>query len=165
MDTLEAIRTRRSVRKYTGEPITRQDLETIVDAGRLAPSGFNRQPWEFVVVTEDTMIERLATPVARWMEESGAIISVVMDTTSEFWLEDASAAIENMLLAGTALGYGTCWVEGDALRCEEALKELLGVPVSKRLIALIPVGVPLEWPSVEKKSLEDVLYWERYGAK
>jgi nitroreductase len=59
MDALEAIRKRRSVRDYTGEPIPRGDLETIVDAGRLAASGHNKQPWDFVVVTERDMIEQL----------------------------------------------------------------------------------------------------------
>ena len=72
MDALEAIRKRRSVRKYTGDPIPRQDLETIVDAGRLAPTGGNRQPWEFVVVTGREMIDQLKV-AAQWMDKAGAI--------------------------------------------------------------------------------------------
>jgi nitroreductase len=162
MDALEAIRKRRSVRKYTGDSIPRQDLETIVDAARLAPSGHNRQPWEFIVITDRAMITQLAM-VARWMNKSGATIAVVMDPTSKYWLEDASAAIENMLIASTALGHGSCWVEGESLIHEEHLKNLLNIPAERRLIALITVGVPLEWPTIEKKPLEAVLHWEMYS--
>jgi nitroreductase len=67
-----------------------------------------------------------------------------------------------MLLAATALGYGTCWMEGFTLRNEEHFKELLGVPADKRLLTIIPVGVAAEAPVKEKRSLEDVLHWERF---
>jgi len=164
MDALEAIRKRRSVRAYTGETIPREDLETIVDAGRLAATGGNRQPWEFIVVTDRDMIEQLKV-AALWMDKAGAIIAVVMDESSRWWLEDGSAAIENMLLAATALGYGSCWLEGWTLRHEDEFKALLDVPKDKRLLTLIPLGVPLEWPAKEKKSLAEVLYWEKYGQK
>ena len=76
--------------------------------------------------------------------------------------EDGAAAIENMLLAGTALGYGTCWVEGDALPREEQFKTLLGVPPRKRVMALIPIGVAAETPSPEKRPLDQVIHWEKY---
>ena len=161
MDALEAIRRRRSVREYTGDPIPREDLETIVDAGRLAATGNNKQPWDFVVVTEREMIDKLKV-AARWMEKAGAIIAVVMDPSSRWWLEDGSAAVENMLIASTALGYGSCWLEGNTLPREEEFKELLGVPKEKRLLTLVPIGVPTEWPTRDKKSLADVIHWERY---
>jgi nitroreductase len=161
MDALEAIRRRRSVREYTGDPIPREDLETIVDAGRLAATGNNKQPWDFVVVTEREMIDELKV-ASRWMEKAGAIIAVVMDSSSRWWLEDGSAAVENMLIASTALGYGSCWLEGYTLPREEEFKALLGVPEEKRLLTLVPIGVPTEWPTKDKKSLEDVIHWERY---
>jgi nitroreductase len=161
MEALEAIRKRRSIRRYTGEPIPREDLETIVDAGRLAASGNNRQPWDFIVVTEREMIERLKV-ASWWMEKAGAIIALVLDPSSRWWLEDGSAAVENMLIAATALGYGSCWLEGYTLPREDEFKGLLGVPEEKRLLTLVPVGVPAEAPAPEKKSLEQVLHWERY---
>ena len=164
MEALEAIRRRRSVRKYTGEPVPRSHLEDIVDAGRLAATGGNRQPWEFVVVTDTAMIDKLKV-AAQWMDRAGAIIAVVMDESSRWWLEDGSAAIENMLLAGTALGYGSCWLEGWTLRLEDDLKSILDVPTDKRLLTLIPFGVPVEWPTKEKKPLDEVLYWQKYGGK
>ena len=161
MDTLETIRKRRSIRKYTGEAIPKPDLETIVDAGRLAATGSNRQPWDFIVVTDPTMIAEFKAAGA-WMKKAGAVIAVVLDPVSRWWVEDGSAAIENMLLASTALGYGACWVEGNALPLEEQFKTLLGVPAEKRLMALIPIGVPAEKPTQEKKPLEKVLHWEKY---
>jgi nitroreductase len=161
MEALEAIRRRRSVRKFTGEIIPREDLEKIVDAGRLAASGSNRQPWEFIVVTDKEMIARL-TIVGKWMEKAAAIIAVVVDPFSRWWVEDGSAAIENMLIASTALGYGSCWVEGDSLPREEEFKTLLFVPKGKRLLSLVPIGVPEEWPTIEKRPLESVLHWQVY---
>ena len=161
MDTLEAIRTRRSIRRYTDDVIPKADLEIIVDAGRLAATGSNRQPWDFVVVTDRKMIERFKVSGA-WIAKAGAVIVVVMDPVSRWWVEDGAAAIENMLLAGTALGYGACWVEGDALPREALFKTLLGVPTEKRVMALIPIGVAAEMPAPEKKPLEQVLHWEKY---
>jgi nitroreductase len=164
MDALDAIQRRRSVRTYTGAPIPRSDLERIVDAGRLAASGSNRQPWEFIVITDHAMIDRL-TVAARWMEKAGAIIAVVMDPSSRWWVEDGAAAVENMLLASTALGYGSCWLEGYTLPHEEEFKTFLGIPPGKRLLTLVPLGVPTEWPTKEKKALAEVLHWERYPGK
>jgi nitroreductase len=161
MDALEAIRKRRSVRKYTGDPIPREDLEKIVDAGRLAATGSNQQPWDFVVVTDREMIDQLKV-AAGWMDKAGAIVAVVMDPSSRWWVEDGAAAVENMLIASTALGYGSCWLEGYTLPREEEFKELLGIPEKKRLLTLVPIGVPAEWPTREKKALEEVLHLERY---
>ncbi|MBI5030890.1 MAG: nitroreductase family protein [Chloroflexi bacterium] len=162
MDALEAIRKRRSVRQYTGDPIPRQDLETIVDAGRLAATGSNRRPWDFIVVTDRALIDELKK-AAEWMDKAGAIIAVVLDPSSRWWVEDGSAAIENMLIAATALGYGSCWLEGYTLPCEQEFKLLLGVPKEKRLLTLVPIGVPVEWPQIEKKKLSKVIHWEKYA--
>jgi len=161
MDALEAIRKRRSIRQYTGDAIPRQDLETIVDAGRLAASGSNQQPWDFIVVTNWDTIDQLKV-ASNWMDKAGAIIAVVMDPSSRWWLEDGAAAVENMLIACTALGYGACWLEGYTLPREEEFKAVLGVPEDRRLLTLIPVGVPAEAPTRQKKTLEQVLHWERY---
>ena len=161
MDALEAIRKRKSVRKYTGDPIPREDLEKIVDAGRLAATGSNQQPWDFVVVTDREMIDQLKV-AAGWMDKAGAIVAVVMDPSSRWWVEDGAAAVENMLIASTALGYGSCWLEGYTLPREEEFKTLLGIPKDRRLLTLVPIGVPVEWPTREKKALEEVVHWERW---
>ncbi len=161
MDALEAIRKRRSVRAYTGDPVPRADLETIVDAGRLAATGHNRQPWDFIVITDAAMVDQL-TVVASWVAQAGAIIVLVVDPSAEYWLQDAAAAVENMLIAATALGYGSCWLEGSTRRHEAELKVLLHVPEAKRLLTLVPIGVPVGWPTHKKRSLEEVIHWETY---
>ena len=161
MDALEAIRKRRSIRRYIDDAIPKADLETIVDAGRLAATGSNQQPWDFVVVTDRAMIAQFKISGA-WIASAGAVIVVVMDPRSRWWVEDGAAAIENMLLASTALGYGSCWVEGDVLLREEQFKILLDVPAEKRVMALIPIGVAAESPAPEKKQLEQVLHWEKF---
>jgi nitroreductase len=162
MDALEAIRRRRSVREFTGEPVLREHLEQIIDAGRMAATGYNHQPWDFIVITRQETINQLKT-AATWMEKAGAVIAVVLDPTAQYWLEDGSAAVENMLIAATALGYGSCWLEGYTQPNEETFKTLLNVPKAKRLLTLIPIGVPAEWPQKEKKPLNEVLHWETFA--
>ena len=160
MDTFDAIKKRRSVRHYTGDPVPKSDLEKIVDAGRLAATGSNKQPWNFIIVTQKDVIKQLSK-AGEWSAKAGAMIVVVMDPLSKYWLEDGSAAIENMLLAATALGYGSCWLEGNALPHEAEFKSLLNIPEQLKLLTLIPIGIPAKWPeSVPKKSLDQVLHWE-----
>ena len=164
MDALEAMRTRRSVRTLEPVEIPREHLEAIVDAGRLAPSGRNAQPWEFIVITERETIARLAA-VQGLVGQASAVVTIVADEKgSRYWLEDASAAAENMLLAIHALGYGSRWIEGTLLPKEAQAKEVLGVPVEKRLVIMLPIGKPV-YPDEpkQKKPLDEVLHWERYG--
>lgn len=166
MDVLEAIRTRRSVKALEPVEIPREHLRTIVDAGRLAPSGRNAQPWEFIVVTDPSTIATLGE-VQPLVGQGSAVVAIVADErASRYWLEDASAAAENMLLAIHALGYGSRWIEGTLLPKEAWAKEVLGVPAEKRLVIMLPIGKAVfdEKPK-EKKPLEEVLYWERYGQK
>jgi nitroreductase len=161
VDTLETIRKRRSVRRFTNDIISREDLEKIVDAGRLAATGSNRQPWDFVVVTDKAMIEQFARSGA-WIAKAAAVIVVVMDPDSRWWVEDGAAAIENILLASTALGYGACWVEGDAMPHEEYYRTILEIPAEKRVMALLPIGIAAETPAPSKKPLEQIIHWEKY---
>jgi nitroreductase len=161
MDALTAIKNRRSIRQFTDEVIPKADLEKIVDAGRLAATGSNRQPWDFIVVTDKAVIEQLAISGA-WIANAAAAIVVVMDPGSRWWVEDGAAAIENMLLASTALGYGACWVEGDVLPHESFFKARLGIPPGKNVLAMLPIGVAAETPSPAKKPLNEVLHWEKY---
>jgi nitroreductase len=82
----------------------------------------------------------------------------------EFYVQDASAAMENMLLAAAALGYGSCWIEGALRRCEEQLRDILKVPEDLRVWSLLPVGTPDETPSrPEKSDFADVVHVNRYG--
>lgn len=163
MDFFDAVMKRRSIRAYTGDRIPHKDLLKIIEAGRLAASGYNRQAWTFVVITETETIDQISQWMNPWIAKAGAVIAMVMDPTAPFWLQDGSAATENILLAAAALGYGACWLEGSTQRVEEELKQLLGVPAAFRIQTLITVGVPAEYPKREKKSLEEVVRWERFS--
>lgn len=162
MDIFEAIHTRRSIRKFNGSVIPHEDLEKIVDAGRLAASGNNRQPWIFIVITDPETRARLCIPSDHWSNQAGAYIAVVMDPESRWWVEDGAAAVQNMLLACHGLGYGACWIEGYTLRNEELFKQILGIPDNLRLFTLLPVGKADDMPTKEKKSLEEVIRWEHF---
>jgi nitroreductase len=161
MDAIEVIRRRRSVRIFTGDPIPREDLQIIVDAGRLAATGSNLQPSEFVVVTKPEAINHF-TYGADWIAKAAAIVVIVSNPGSRWWVEDGSAAAQNMLIAATALGYGSCWFQGLIETREQAYKDYLGVPDHLRIFTLVVIGVPGESPSKTKKTLEQVLHWERF---
>ena len=164
MDFFEVVKKRRSIRSYTGEKIPRSDLIKIIDAGRYAPSGFNRQGWYFIAITEKSMVESIAELTSSWVANTGAMIAVVMDPELPFLVHDASAATENILLAATALGYGSCWIEGTTRRVDRELKHLLLIPDLMQLQTIITLGVPTNWPQGEKKPLDEVLRWETYSS-
>ncbi len=167
MDTMTAIMQRRSVRKYQPMPVRERDLEAILEAGRQAPSAANRQPWHFVVVLDEEQRRRVAEACAgqMWMAEAGAIIAGVgKPTASEKWYPvDVAIAMQNMILAATALGYGTCWIGAfDQAR----VKEVLGVPEEMEVVALTPLGVPADRPEPRpRQPLEEFASRDRYGNK
>lgn len=164
MDFFEVVKKRRTVRAYSGEIVSKEDLIQIIDAGRLAPSGFNRQGWRFIAITEKPMIEKISALTSGWAAQSGAMIAVVMDPEIPFLVHDASAATENILLAATALGYGSCWLEGTTRRVDKEIKHLLSIPEIMALQTIITLGKPVEWPERDKKSLDEVLCWEKFSA-
>lgn len=161
MDAIEAIRNRRSIRKFTGQPIAKEDLEVIVDAGRLAATGSNFQPWDFVVITEKESIAHFSGG-AEWVVDAGALIVVVLNPQTKWAVEDSAAATQNMLIAITALGYGGCWLEGTVGTREQDFKHYLNIPDDRRIFTLVAIGVPDEEPVKEKRSLDQVLHWEKF---
>lgn len=164
MDVFEAIRSRASVRAFQPGEIPEADLVRVVDAGRRAPSGRNRQPCEFVVVRAAPLLERLGSIQDCLGQASAAIAVVVDEQASVYWKEDAAAAIENMLLAAVALGYGALWVEGYVLQHEDRAREILGVPASRRVLAIVPLGKPQHPPrQAPKKPLAAVAFLDRFG--
>ncbi len=167
MDALEALKTRRSVRKYEHRPVPRELLEEIVACGRMAATARNVQPWAFVVATEPARLKALAEATGvngPFIADAGACVVVLCEET-KYFLEDGSAAVQNLLVAACARGLGTCWIAGDKKPYAEAVRALAGAPASHRLIALVSVGWPAEQPHPPKKPLVDVLPWERFGGR
>ncbi|HIE52906.1 MAG TPA: nitroreductase family protein [Armatimonadetes bacterium] len=163
MDALEALKTRRSVRVYKEEPVAREILEDLVDCARLAPTARNEQPWEFVLITEEEMRRKIAnlTDFGKHIAHAPVCIAVLCRPT-KYYLEDGSAATENILLAAWAHGLGTCWVAGDKKPYASEVVRLLGAPRDYKLVSLIALGYPAEQPFTPKRPLEEVLHWERY---
>lgn len=164
MDALNAIRKRCSIRRYEPRPLTRKQIEKVIDAGRLAPTAWAKQPWEFIIVTDLEMKTKIAdmTDYGKFIKKAPACIAVFCEDT-QFYLEDGCAATENILIAATALGLGTCWVAGDKKNYADSVREILGAPPSHKLVALIPIGYS-EWTPgpKRKRALRSVLHWERY---
>ena len=166
MDLFDVIAKRASVRAFVPVKVPEADLVKIADAGRRAPSGGNRQPLNFIIIQQAETLRALEKVQACFATASAAVAIVADPAASRWWLEDAAAASENMLLALTALGYSSVWVEGTLLKEEDHAKKVLGVPAPKRLIILLPIGkAPQETPQADKKPLEEVLWRERYGKK
>ncbi len=165
MDTLTAIQTRYSTRQYLPDrPVPREVIEQIIDAGQRAPTARNVQPWDFVVVTDRALRQRIAelAEFGRFIAQAPACI-VVLCKETKYYLEDGCAAVENILLAATALGVQSCWVAGDKKPYAPQIAQMVGAPETHKLIALIPIGyaaVPGRQPP--RRKLSQVLHWERF---
>jgi len=170
MDTIEAILKRRSVRRYKPDPIPEEDLRKILECGRQAPSAGNRQPWHFIVTRDPELKRKLAEACngQTWMADADVILTGVgipsasRGSTGRLWYPvDVAIAMQNMILAATSLGYGTCWIGAfDGAK----VKELLGIPEDMEVVALAPIGVPAESPGPRpRKSPAEVFSKERYG--
>ncbi|MFH2110648.1 MAG: nitroreductase family protein [Candidatus Bathyarchaeota archaeon] len=169
MNVFEAIKTRKSVRKYKPQPIPEDHLKQIMTAAQLAPSAGNKQPWRFILVQDPDTKKKLGT-IARnqtWISDAGVIVAALaMDKKSpevyERWAErDVMTAVEHMVLAAWELGYGTCWIGAFN---EDQVKELLNVPKEMTVINLLPIGVPDQTPEPRgRKNLEELFHLDRYG--
>lgn len=166
MDALEILKTRRSIRAYKDKPISKDILEKIVDAGRFAPTARNVQPWEFIAITKTDTLKKIADLAenARFLAQAKAGIAVFCSDT-KYYLEDGCAATQNILLAATALGIGSCWVAGDKKPYCNQVNSLLNVPIAFRLVSLIALGYPESekvFTVVERRNLKEVIHWEKF---
>ena len=114
MDTIKAIRDRRSIRKYKPDDVEEEDLQIILQAGRWAPSASNKQPWHFIIIRNPEMRKKLADihNYGRFMKESSVVIVALGDPAKHprYHLADPHQAVQNMLLAAHSLGLSTCWM-------------------------------------------------------
>jgi nitroreductase len=154
MDVTKAILSRRSIRKYTEEPVSGDDIEALLTAAMHAPSAVNEQPWHFVIIQDRKTLEAISrlSPTAPMVKYAPLAIAVCADRNLEkfpgLWALDCSAATENILLAATARGLGAVWTAvypfDDRVN---GIKKLLKMPDDVVPLCIIPVGRPAETPA------------------
>lgn len=169
MDALEAIRSRRSIRKYLPRPVPDELIRTVLAAAMNAPSAANRQPWHFLVLTDRPLLERIPAinPHADMAKDAPAAILVCGDTTLElapgYAVVDCAAAVENLLLAAHAVGLGAVWT-GIWPREERmaGFRQLFGLPEHLVPHSLVPLGYPAEYPGIESRYRDDRVHYNRW---
>jgi len=165
MDTLTCIRTRREIRDYLDKPIEEKHLQQILEAGRLAPSSKNSQPWHFVVIRNKDTLKKISdlTPTGQHIAQAPLAIAVLMDGAKLPEI-DGSRAMQNMVLAAWSLGIGSCWVTNFY---EDGVKELLEAPQRMKLVTVMPFGYPIE-PRTNRrkirKPMDEILHYETFAA-
>ena len=170
----EALAGRRSIRRYTGDPVSEGTLQKLLDAARIAPSWSNKQCWSFIVVREQSRKEKLAASMPDENPCKGAIAGVPVVIVlcadpaasgrpdgKEYYLLDAGLAMQQLMLAAHAEGLGSCWV---AWFDEAVAREACRVPEPYRIVAFTPLGVPARQPKPRpRKNLEEIVFSEEWG--
>ncbi len=175
-DFFKVLQKRRSIRRYKPYDIPNSDIEKILQAARIAPSTNNSQSWRFIVVRDAATIQLLAQPSQqRFIANANAIIVVLGERQSSccpgnqarWHLQDPMIATEHLVLAATALGYGTCWIatyESRTVEFIQQVKTQLAIPDNTDIVALVALGVPDEHPSARpRKALTDIAFDGKYG--
>jgi len=170
---LEAIFQRRSIRKYTDQPVEMEKLDLLLQAGMSAPSAMNCKPWEFVVVTDPEKLAQFRKRLLYGNRNAPAAIVVcgnpsltINPASRQFWVQDCSAATENILIAAVGLGLGTVWVGvhpvGEFVR---VVQEITGLPKHVTPLGLIYVGYPAEEKPARTQYDERRVHWQKYEKK
>jgi nitroreductase len=139
---------RRSIRRYTGEALTEVQIRSLLEAGMAAPSASNRKPWHFVVVTDKGLLQDLADRHPYGKMIAGAALGIAVcgnPAISDWWVQDCTAATENILIAVAGLGLGGVWLgcHGRPER-EQAVRDVLGIPKEMGVLSLLSIGHPAE---------------------
>ena len=169
---IKNIMTRVSVREFTGEKISEAQIDTLLRAAMAAPSAINKQPWAFVVVNDEAVLAKLgeALPYSRCSNHPAVAIIPCGDLTkaipgemANFWINDVSAATENLLLAAHAMGLGAVWtgLHPDMNRAK-MVQEMLDLPEYIIPLCVVPVGVPAEQPAVKEKYNTENIHYNRW---
>lgn len=170
-DAISVILSRKSVRHFTGEAVSKEQLEMLLRAGMAAPTAMNKQPWSFVVVTDRSKLDALreGLPSAAMLEKAGAAVVVcavpgeAMDGRTEMALLDATLASENILLAAEAMGLGAVWtaISPDGSRMG-FLRKTLGIPETVVPLNLIPIGRPTGVDKPKDKFVPGKIHWGQW---
>ena len=169
MEVHEAIAKRYSVRTYQDKPVEADKLARVLEAARLAPSGSNRQPWKFVVVT-DAEIRAKLVPACRDQKFVGAAPVVIagvglmpdrmMGCDVPGDPVDVAIALEHIALAAVAEGLGTCWI---GAFIQDQVRDVLGVPETAKVIDLMALGYPADQPRPkDRKPIDEIVCYERF---
>ena len=150
---LKLLLTRRSIRKYTDEPVSEEDVENVLRAAMAAPSAGNEQPWHFAVIRDRQTMSRITDvhPYAAMLDHAPVCIAVLAQLSREkykgMWVQDCSAATQNILLAAHALGLGAVWLGVHPVTSrEEGIKRILGLPAGVECLSLVALGHPAGQP-------------------
>jgi nitroreductase len=154
-DVLDVIRKRRTIRRFTEEPVSEEHIDTLLELAMAAPSRLNRTPWHFVVIRDKTLQKQLADclRIHPYIERAPVVIAVCgIPSLSPTWAMDVSAAVENMLIGATALDLGAAWIGAPETvvwtMCEEFIRDAVGIPIDVRIPFLLALGHPAqEWPA------------------
>lgn len=174
MELLEILQNRRSVRDYTGEPIPKEVLERIIQAGLLSPSSRSIRPWELIVVKDkETLIKMAECRIGAAKMLAGAdaaIVVIAKAEASDVWVEDCSIVMANMHIMADSLGVGSCWIQGrlrntpDGQSTEAYLRDMFGFPKDYALEAILSLGMPAKKGDaykLEELPMEKV-HWEKF---
>ena len=172
-EAIKNIMTRTSIRKYTDQPVSKTDIETLLRAGMAAPTAVNRQPWHFVAVTDKAKLKELSGGRGGMLEQCALAIVVCgnMEKTmkgkgQEFWIQDCSAATENILLAANALGLGAVWTGGYPMEERVAsISKALKLPETIIPLCTIVIGYPAESPTPKDKWKPENISYNEFGGK
>ena len=169
VDALEAIFTRRSIRKFTPELVSEDVVEKLLEAAMSAPSAHNQQPWQFVVIQDRDILGRIPVfhPYSTMLKSAPLAILVCGDSTCfkspDYWPQDCAAATQNILLAARALGLGTVWMgvyPKDPLI--SGMRNLFGIPEQVAPFSLIAVGHPAEEKPRANRFDEQRIHYDRW---
>ncbi len=156
MDLLDVIRSRRSVRKFSADPVPEELIEKLLEAGRWAPSGLNNQPWRFAVVTNRETVTAISklTHYSKVVLASQVLIPVFLETEKSYHREKdiqaIGACVQNMLLEAHSMGLGAVWL-GEIIKSDINIRVLLGLTGPLELMAVLAIGYPDEQPRPTKR--------------
>ncbi len=170
MSIIDTIYARRSIRNYQEKPVEKEKLETLLKAAMAAPSAMNIKPWEFVVVTDPKTIDSIRSSLMFGKHNAPAAIVVCGNTSffehpkaADFWVQDCSAATENILLAAVALGLGTVWLGVHPIHnFKKRISKILDLPKNVEPLNVIYVGYPAEEKKPRTQYDPDRVHWEKY---
>jgi nitroreductase len=168
---LEAIKKRRSIRKYKNKEVEEEKLNEILKAAMYSPSAMHRRPWEFIVVKDQELKDKLAkaTPWCSFVKDAPVVLIIAADESS-LWIEDCSIAAEAIYLEAENQGLGTCFCQvlgaktSSLKDSEEYIKQLINTPKNVRILCMMPLGYPdEEKPEHSEKEFEkNKIHYEKY---